>query len=132
MMDEYVRAFMSKTDDVREFHETMRVPIGEESHNLKISRKVFRFRIMLEELKEYIDSNNMADELDALVDLVYTAIGTAVESGYPFDEAWKAVHEANMKKLPNASGKTNKIRKPEGWIAPNIEKVINESLDKLK
>jgi predicted HAD superfamily Cof-like phosphohydrolase len=65
-------------------------------------------------------------QLDALVDLVYVALGTAYLQGFKFEEAWARVHAANMRKKraePDGSdskrGSPNDVVKPEGWVAPS-------------
>lgn len=80
--------------------------------------------------KQVIES--MANGLDGLVDLVYVAIGTAYLHGFDFEEAWRRVHEANMKKIrvENVSdskrGSTFDVVKPEGWVAPDLTDLIKD------
>lgn len=74
--------------------------------------------------------------LDALVDLVYVALGTAHIHGFNFSEAWKRVHEANMKKVlakdcPEfvqdkawRDKSPMDIVKPEGWLPPSLEDLV--------
>lgn len=76
---------------------------------------------MAEELKEYADAICLEGCLDALVDLVYVALGTAYMHGFDFNEAFRRVHEANMRKeratRPEQSKRCSAldIIKPEGW-----------------
>lgn len=90
--------------------------------------ELYRFRFMLEELTEYAQASaegNREDMLDALVDLVYVAIGTAVSQGFAFNEAFKRVHEANMKKVKGASKRyAYDIVKPEGWTPPKLGDLV--------
>ena len=77
-----------------------------------------------------------AKALDALVDLVYVALGTAHIQNFDFEAAWKRVHEANMQKvlakdLPTyVQGKAWRdkspmdVVKPHGWIAPSLEDLL--------
>lgn len=53
-----------------------------------------------DELVEAYLDGDIAGVLDACVDLVYVTVGLAVEAGLPFDEAFAAVHLANMQKAP--------------------------------
>lgn len=68
--------------------------------------------------------------LDALVDLVYVAIGTAQMQGLDFREAWRRVHEANMAKVraerasDSARGTTFDVVKPPGWRAPSHRDLV--------
>lgn len=74
--------------------------------------------------------------LDALVDLVYVAVGTAYCHRFPFNEHWAQVQEANMQKVPAKSASESKrgsaldIVKPEGWIPPDPDKLLFKSCSK--
>jgi hypothetical protein len=76
---------------------------------------------LAEELEEYADAVCLEDCLDALVDLVYVALGTAYSHGFDFNEAFRRVHEANMRKERATDSKQSKrgtsldIIKPVGW-----------------
>jgi predicted HAD superfamily Cof-like phosphohydrolase len=94
----------------------------------------FRTAFLMEELAEYtnaITKKDAAGALDALVDIVYIALGTAWLFNLPFEKAWNEVQEANMSKI-RAKDKTGKrgtkfdVVKPKDWKAPNIEKIIEE------
>jgi len=73
---------------------------------------------MLEELAEFMQAETLEDQADALIDLIYFAIGTFTLMGVNPDTLFNIVHEANMGKVGpdgvqrNAQGK---IVKPEGW-----------------
>lgn len=72
----------------------------------------------------------MEQQLDALVDLVYVALGTAALQGFDFEEAWRRVHASNMLKTRHSStnpGKRNSrydVVKPAGWIRPNLKDLV--------
>lgn len=94
----------------------------------------FRTAFLMEELAEYtnaITKKDTAGALDALVDIVYIALGTAWLFNLPFEKAWNEVQKANMSKI-RAKDKTGKrgtkfdVIKPKDWKAPNIEKIIEE------
>ena len=94
----------------------------------------FRTAFLMEELAEYtnaITKKDAAGALDALVDIVYIALGTAWLFNLPFEKAWNEVQKANMSKI-RAKDKTGKrgtkfdVVKPKDWKAPNIEKIIEE------
>lgn len=69
----------------------------------------------------------LADGADALVDLVYVALGTAHLMRLPFDACWAEVQRANMMKerATGADDQRSKRRhaldvvKPAGWKAPD-------------
>jgi predicted HAD superfamily Cof-like phosphohydrolase len=94
----------------------------------------FRTAFLMEELAEYtnaITKKDAAGAVDALVDIVYIALGTAWLFNLPFEKAWNEVQKANMSKI-RAKDKTGKrgtkfdVVKPKDWKAPNIEKIIEE------
>jgi hypothetical protein len=86
--------------------------------------------MMYEELCEYnkaVLRNNPEGALDALVDLVYFAIGTAAGMGWDFNEAFKRVHEANMKKVRAYTERSAvDLVKPPGWKAPDLSDLVKE------
>ena len=94
----------------------------------------FRTSFLMEELSEYTNAivkKDTAGALDALVDIVYIALGTAWLFNLPFDKAWKEIQSDNMKKV-RAKDKTGKrgtkfdVIKPKGFREPNIERIIEE------
>jgi predicted HAD superfamily Cof-like phosphohydrolase len=63
---------------------------------------------------------------DGLADLIYVAIGTAVNFGIDLRPVWDAVHAANLAKVAGgvirrADGKT---MKPPGWKHPDIAEIV--------
>lgn len=95
----------------------------------------FRIDFLREELHEFEEAVELGDQakmIDALVDLVYVAMGTAHLYGFPWDEVWTAVQEANMKKergQPNDArstrgGVTWDVVKPEGWQSPDVRGIL--------
>lgn len=93
--------------------------------------KRFRIKAMQEELDEYCDATNEADELDALVDLVVFTLGTAERQGllHVFEEAFKRVMEANCEKQLGRNKKRDNFQidlvKPEGWTAPDLHDLVS-------
>jgi len=96
----------------------------------------FRFKFMKEELDEFLegmDEQDHAKMFDALMDLVYVAMGTAYSMGYPWREGWQLVQRANMAKVraqPDGSdslrGSPRDVVKPSDWVAPDIEGLLKE------
>jgi phosphoribosyl-ATP pyrophosphohydrolase len=58
-----------------------------------------RFRLIQEEFKELMESQDPDNMIKELSDLVYVILGTFVAFGWDFDEAFNRVHESNMSKL---------------------------------
>tara|TARA_R100000951_G_scaffold106031_1_gene100225 strand:+ start:5515 stop:5889 length:375 start_codon:yes stop_codon:yes gene_type:complete len=92
-----------------------------------------RIRHMLEEIAEYKEAKSVADEFDALIDLIYLAIGTARMQGLDLEVGWDRVHQANMRKVKkeitddygNISEYKSGITKPEGWEKPDLTDLTN-------
>jgi predicted HAD superfamily Cof-like phosphohydrolase len=91
-----------------------------------------RISWMLEELTEFAAADTLEDQVDALTDLIYFALGTFTLMGVKPEPFFDIVHAANMGKL-HEDGKPRfneqgKIIKPEGWAekyAPE-PKIIQE------
>ena len=85
-----------------------------------------KIRHLKEELKEYIKAVRNSDreqQLDALIDLVYVALGAAYFEQFNFDKAFKTEHAANMKKVAMPTKRSAwDVVKPKGWKAPNIKR----------
>lgn len=61
-----------------------------------------RGRLMMEELHEVLVAMLVTDPVrlaDGLADLIFAAVGTAVEAGIPLDEIWEKVCASNMAKF---------------------------------
>lgn len=83
------------------------------------------------ELKDAVEVRDMAGTADALIDIVYLAVGTCLTLGIPFSAVWREVQEANMAKVrAKADGSDSKrgsgydVVKPKGWTPPNVEGVL--------
>jgi len=103
--------------------------LSDESEELE----AFRVKFLYEELEEYVEALAMANKaqaLDALIDLIYVALGNAYLHGFKFDEGFWRVHEANMAKVraerkgDSKRGTTYDIVKPAGWTAPDLGDLV--------
>ena len=104
-----------------------------------------RIEFLAEELNELRDAHHMsgvlektndnplnekADMLDALVDIVVVAMGTACQMGWDFETAWNRVQEANMLKTAVSDECVGDrsmdfdLQKPEGWVAPVLQDCV--------
>lgn len=81
----------------------------------------------LAELEAAIAGGNVGDQADALIDLVYFAIGGLFQMGVPAAACWNAVHAKNMTKVVGMThrGTTNDATKPEGWTPPDLDVLVN-------
>jgi len=119
----------SNFKDVLDFHLKFRVPIADRPSLLDADAQQFREKFLMEEYTEFVESYRQEDLegcADALVDLVYIAMGTAVIMGLPWQELWDRVQAANMtKRLAKPDGSDSKrgnpldVVKPPGWVGPN-------------
>jgi predicted HAD superfamily Cof-like phosphohydrolase len=124
---------MNLYDLIKEFHVKFELEYKDKPRTLPLELRHFRIDFMEEELVEYIEashSGNLEKQLDALVDLVYVALGTAHMQGFDFNEAFKRVHEANMKKIRATNAESSKrksafdVIKPPGWSPPDLSDLV--------
>lgn len=78
----------------------------------------------LDELKQAIQEDNKVEIIDALVDIVYIALGTSNLMGFDFYKHWEAVHTANMSKERGIKPGREftggyDVIKPSGWVGPD-------------
>lgn len=148
---------MSDFDDVGTFHKQFDLPVSDgHTRPLKPSVTLFRLRFLIEELAEYAaasgfpyltralrhvsaeafcehDPVDLPEVADALVDLVYVALGTAHYHGIPWQAVWDEVQRANMQKVratdPSASrrGSALDVVKPVGWTPPDVAGVLERN-----
>lgn len=122
---------------VTEFHRVFGHPVGPCPEALTSERYELRLKLIEEEHEELYGAWYEQDFLgmvDALADLVYVCYGMAIEMGVDLDDVIDEVHRANMRKL-GPDGKPmyredGKITKPEGWVGPDIEGVIQAQKDR--
>jgi predicted HAD superfamily Cof-like phosphohydrolase len=141
---------LKPTDDlVREFHEG-----AEQEHNKHPTppntyTARLRGRLITEEYKEVMEKLEllashqrmpldeklavMADLLGELCDLRYVVEGTAVSLGLPMEAAYRAIHEANMRKrFPDGTFHINdygKVLKPPGWYGADMRDFVPGIID---
>lgn len=97
----------------------------------------FRFKFMYEELYEFRDgwrNGNLAEMADALVDLVYVAMGTAHLLGLPWQELWDEVQRANMSKMRASTadesarstgrGHASDVLKGPDFVPPDVRGIL--------
>jgi predicted HAD superfamily Cof-like phosphohydrolase len=82
--------------------------------------------LIREEFDELCDSDNIVDDLDALIDILVVTIGAIHSLGANGEAAWNEVMRTNFAKIDPATGKVRKredgkVLKPEGWAPPDLE-----------
>jgi len=110
-------------EQVREFQRAFGHPWRDTPATMDSDRAQKRYTWMLEELNEFLQADEVVEQADAMIDLMYFALGTLVEMGVRPAVLFDIVHTANMSKLwpdgkphYNAMGKTVK---PAGWQDPH-------------
>jgi len=130
---------MTMIDDVKAFHDRFGVPALEVPRVPSDDRRNLRVRLITEEYNELIDAIgfrsmgggedwlatcDLPETADAIADLIYVLIGTAHEFGIPLQAVWDEVHVSNLAKVGGGQDSKGKIRKPPGWVAPDVAGVL--------
>jgi len=118
---------MTMTKDVKTF--LNKFELMYEGKPRKLSEQMHQTRVehIHEEACEYMMADNLEDKFDALIDLVYVAIGTAVLHGLDFEEGWRRVHQCNMRKVRDKTTNIKSgIKKPAGWQRPYLKDLTGE------
>lgn len=142
---------MSFYSDIKDFHKKFGLDYSGPPRQLDVDLGTFRTKFMCEELCEYTGVPSvdrklieaaivehvpreglppLVDQLDALVDLIYVALGTAYCHGFDFDEAWRRVHAKNMEKVrvkkatESLRGSTYDVVKPPGWTPADLSDLV--------
>lgn len=121
-------------EDVRRFQQKFGHLINHEPTLLSRRKLYERLDCMKEELTEFEDAileQDLAGQLDALIDLVYFAKGTAQMLGLGdiWVEAWLEVQRANMDKVPGIGKRSHKVDviKPLGWRPPQHDAILERA-----
>ncbi len=126
---------MSFYDDVREFHQRFGLGYDGPPRRLPDEIRDLRHTMHREEVDELGSAATIADEVDALIDLAYFIFGTLDLHGVDVNEAWRRVHDANMRKVraveTTKRGSTFDVVKPEGWRAPDLRDLTDEHPDRV-
>lgn len=122
--------------DIREFHEKFGLLSPRVPEPLNAEALEFRIKFLQEELDEYKKASVEGDlegQFDALIDLVYVALGTAYLHGFPWKAGWDEVQRANLSKERASSASQSKrgtsldVIKPPGWKGPDIAGVLKKA-----
>lgn len=139
----------SYTRDIADFHNKFDIAYHGEPRHLPRDLRSFRVKFLAEELCEYAGLSGttkdlvqsvlvaatpppLEDQFDALIDLVYVALGTAHLHGFPFQRGWSRVQAANMRKIraPTAAdsrrGHASDVIKPPGWAPPSLADLVGQ------
>lgn len=126
-----VRDFMEKAEQTTP--DTPTVP------NMEVA--MLRFRLIGEELHELwlaIDSmyalspEDLNEQVaDAVADLMYVVLGTAVSWGIDIEPVFEEVHAANMRKFAEGGYRREdgKWMKPSDWVGPDVAGILRRQMD---
>lgn len=118
-------------DDVKAFHRACDVPVLALPCVPPPERQALRKKLLLEEFQEFLRAHSDEDIVgvaDALADIIYVAVGTALEYGIPLADVWAEVQRSNMSKLVNGVAlkrEDGKVLKGPGYTPPDIEGVLH-------
>ena len=113
--------------DVIDFHKAMEQPIGSVPYLISDPRMKMRIALIAEEFNELLKAeaeNDLIEFADALADLIYVTIGTAVECGIDLRPVWDEVQRTNMLKKDGPVRADGKRLKPKGWKDPEIAEAL--------
>lgn len=121
-------------NDVAGFHQACDLPVLAKPQFVP-ERAALRSALLAEECQETVDAiaaGDMVEIADGLADVIYVAVGTALEFGIPLERVWAEVHRSNMAKVDPVTGKAvkradGKVIKPEGWTPPDVAGVLTDA-----
>ena len=95
-------------------------------HKQDLAQYQLYCNLIREEFDELCESDNIVDDLDALVDILVVTIGAIHSLGANAEGAWNEVMRTNFAKIDPETGKVRKredgkVLKPEGWTPPDLE-----------
>lgn len=114
---------------VEEFHKTFGLEWSDDLKMLNTKAKTRRINLIREELielKTALLCNNMVESIDAICDLLYVVLGTAVELGIDIESFFDEVHRSNMTKVGGHFREDGKYVKPDTYDPPRIKDMLNE------
>jgi len=108
---------------VQAFHEAFSHPVAGTPAKMPRDRAENRAKWLREEVDEFLSAETLDQQADAMIDLLYFALGTMVELGLDTAPLFRIVHECNMTKLwPDGKprfGEDGKVKKPPTWRDPH-------------
>jgi predicted HAD superfamily Cof-like phosphohydrolase len=111
---------------VTEFHNHFNIE-KQKAHPMMHAAKIKHLNEELCEYMKAVYNQDREGQLDALVDLVYVALGAAYMDNFNFNGAFHRVHEANMLKMRKSTDRSQwDVVKPDGWQAPDLKQFIDQ------
>lgn len=125
---------------VAEFQTATGQPVNRSPVVMTYDRECLRARLIGEECREAIqalgnfrqgdNTQALAELAGELVDVIYVALGTAVEYGLELEPFFREIQAANMAKVADGCKRRadGKILKPEGWQPADLRAVLEAQL----
>lgn len=117
-------------DDTREFALKFGLISGNEKPHItkNIQIRLDHLKEELDETIEAVKNDDLIEVIDGLIDLMYIASGTLDMCGIKSQLHWNEVQRANISKKRGVNKKRGHnvdVIKPDGWIEPNHQKILN-------
>lgn len=119
---------------VESFNTTIvNLPIPVEATALSGDRKLWATTALTEEVTEFSEAETVDEQADALMDMIYFALGRLTEMGVPSRAVFDAIDAANHAKVQGSLSKRpgslgHDAVKPAGWEAPDHSWLLEFSL----
>ncbi|UVK59262.1 MazG-like nucleotide pyrophosphohydrolase [Microbacterium phage Quartz] len=124
---------------VLEFQRAMELPVGHRARAVPEDQKAVRHELIREELEEFLvalQTDDMVEQADALIDILYVAFGGLVVMGIDAEVLFDEVHRSNMSKFgedgkPIIAGPNDpdgifegRVKKGPNYFRPNIRALL--------
>lgn len=126
----------SSTENARSIagHLTVAHMLAREGASIKPDSLDARVMLITEELLELMEpvmklnggitkKDMLVSQADAIADLLYVVLGTAVHMGVDIEPVFDEVHRSNMTKVAEKDS-AGKIKKGPGYVPPDIERAM--------
>jgi predicted HAD superfamily Cof-like phosphohydrolase len=116
---------------VEDFHRKCgQYPPGGFPDDYNSPKRALRRNLIREEFEEFLEAEEHNDKVavaDALVDMIYVIVGTALEYKIPLEEVFDEIQRSNMTKfIDGYIREDGKYMKGKSYRPPDIEGIINE------
>jgi|SRR5690606_20703679 len=112
---------------VAEFHRGFGVPVNDRPTLPATDRRELRIRLLQEEWHEYLEAErkrDMVEIADALGDMLYVIVGTALEYGIPIEAVVREICASNASKVGGPMREDGKILKGPGYFKPKLAEIL--------
>lgn len=118
---------------VEEFHEASGATIALRPVMPSLADRILRVRLIKEELDELDEAfaqENLVEVADALADLLYVVLGTAVTCGLDMEPIFNEVHRSNMTKFSDGHcDPGGKWIKGPSYEPANVKAIVKHQLN---